>query len=323
MVGNSEAMQRLFDRILLVAPYFRCALISGPTGTGKELVAQALHHLSPASGGQLVTVNCTSIVDTLFESELFGHVRGSFTGASRDKMGLFEFAHKGVLFLDEIGDMPLGTQAKLLRVLQNQEVQRLGSLTPKKVDVRIIAATNRNLRQAVEKREFREDLYYRLSMVEVYTPGLAERGKDLGMLADHFRSHFSAAYGKPVLRITDRAMAILEGHDWPGNVRELENVIGLACMLTSGQTIDLPHLPEYLTQSNQILPHRTPALNEAPGTLTAQERALIERALERTSGNQTWAARMLGVSRDRLRYRMKKYGLFERKWPFPVNAAVA
>ncbi len=321
LIGASPAMLQLYDHIQRVAPYFRSALITGPTGTGKARVAHALHRLSPAAQGQLVILNCSALVDTLVESELFGHVRGAFTGAHRDKMGLFEFAHRGVLFLDEIGDMPLHTQAKLLRVLQHQEVQRLGSLSTRKVDVRVIAATHRDLREAVAKRTFREDLFYRLAMVEISTPSLTQRTDDILPLAHHFRLVFSQTFGKPVARFTQRARLALERHDWPGNVRELENAIGLACMLTPGDTIDLEHLPPYLSQPVPRTLHLTPTHQHNPTTLGGQERNLIERALDRTCGNQSSAARILGVSRDRLRYRMKKYGLLDRKWP--LNVAVA
>ncbi len=179
-------MWEMFSRIRRVAPHYRTVLITGETGTGKDLVARALHRLSGAASGRYVVLNCSAVVETLFESELFGHVRGSFTGATQDKTGLFEHAHGGTLFLDEIGDMPLATQAKLLRVLQNQEVQRVGSLTSRKVDVRVIAATNHDLRAAIAEKRFREDLYYRLSMVEMQVPRLAERKEDLPLLERHF-----------------------------------------------------------------------------------------------------------------------------------------
>ncbi len=185
MVGNSPSMWDMFSRIRRVAPHYRAVLVTGETGTGKDLVAQALHHLSPANRGRYVVLNCSAVVETLFESELFGHVRGSFTGATTDKPGLFEHAHGGTLFLDEIGDMPLATQAKLLRVLQNQEVQRVGSLTARKVDVRVIGATNHDLRAAIAEKRFREDLYYRLSMVEIRVPSLQERKEDLPLLERH------------------------------------------------------------------------------------------------------------------------------------------
>src|SRR5438270_7891016 len=189
MVGRSPQMWQMFSRIRRIAPHFRTALITGETGTGKDLVANVLHKTSPAKG-KFVVLNCSAVVETLFQSELFGHVKGAFTGADRDKPGLFEHAHEGTLFLDEIGDMPMNTQAKLLRVLQNQEVQRVGSLTPQHIDVRVVAATNKDLGKAIAAREFREDLYYRLSMVEIHVPALFERMEDLSLLTRHFIDKF-------------------------------------------------------------------------------------------------------------------------------------
>ncbi len=193
IVGRSPQMWETFSRIRRVAPHYRALLITGETGTGKDLVARALHRLSPAASGHYVVLNCSAVVETLFESELFGHVKGAFTGATQDKAGMFEHAHGGTLFLDEIGDMPLSTQAKLLRVLQNQEVQRVGSLSARQVDVRVIAATNHDLRAAIAEKRFREDLYYRLSMVEIHIPTLAERKEDLPLLERHFVAKFARA----------------------------------------------------------------------------------------------------------------------------------
>jgi len=209
-------------------------------------VALAIHDLSPVRSGHFVVINCSAVVETLFESELFGHVRGSFTGADRDKMGLFEYAHGGTLFLDEIGDMPQSTQAKLLRALQTQEVQRVGSLTGRKVDVRVVAATNKDLRQAVREKHFREDLFYRLSMVEIEMPALRERFGDLPLLLEHFRDLWSERFQKTVRTFSPSACRVLEAHPWPGNVRELENVVGHACMMASGDEIDVADLPLYL-----------------------------------------------------------------------------
>lgn len=198
-------MWELFSRIRRVAPHYRTVLITGPTGSGKELVAQALHRLSPVSSGNLVVVNCSAVVETLFESELFGHIRGSFTGATHDKVGLVEHASGGTLFLDEIGDMPLGTQAKLLRTIQYQEVQRVGSLQARKVNIRVIAATHRDLHAMIQESKFREDLYYRLSMVEIRVPSLHERKEDLPLLTRHFVDKFSKQFDKRVRGITQRA----------------------------------------------------------------------------------------------------------------------
>jgi DNA-binding NtrC family response regulator len=313
IIGNSPMMWDMFSRIRRVAMHYRAVLIAGETGVGKDLVAQTLHKLSPVAQGRYVVLNCSAVVETLFESELFGHVRGSFTGATHDKAGLFEHAHGGTLFLDEIGDMPLATQAKLLRVLQNQEVQRVGSLTARKVDVRVIAATNHDLRAAIAEKRFREDLYYRLSMVEITVPRLAERKQDLPLLERHFTAKFARQYGKEIRGLTPRAQILLSQHSWPGNVRELENVIGHACMMTLGDTLDIQDLPSYLqAKGAHLAPGSEPdALPSEPGgsSLEDHERLLIVRALESSAGNQSQAARILRIGRDALRYKLKKYNL--------------
>ncbi len=313
IVGRSPQMWEMFSRIQRVAPHYRTALITGQTGTGKELVAQALHRLSLVKG-KFVVLNCSAVVETLFESELFGHVRGAFTGADRDKTGLFEHASGGTLFLDEIGDMPLSTQAKLLRVLQNQEVQRVGSLTPQKVDVRVVAATNKDLRAAIIDRQFREDLYFRLSMVEIHTPSLAERIDDLPLLARHFVKKFSQQYKKDVRGLMPRAQISLGRHSWPGNVRELENVIGHGCMMTMTDMVDVIDLPPFSSQGPRVA--STAQGSDLPGVISTanesleeHEKRLVKDALEQAGGNQSKAARQLRIGRDALRYKMKKYGL--------------
>jgi DNA-binding NtrC family response regulator len=311
IVGRSALMREMFSRIRRVAPHYRSVLITGETGTGKDLVAQAFHRLSPASSGRYVVLNCSAVVETLFESELFGHVRGAFTGAANDKAGLFEHAHGGALFLDEIGDMPLATQAKLLRVLQNQEVQRVGSLTARKVDVRVVAATNQNLRAAVAEKRFREDLYYRLSMVEIDVPRLAERKEDLPLLERHFVARFAAQFKKDIRGLTHRAQVRLSLHGWPGNIRELENVLGHASMMAMGDTIDVQDLPAYLRfpAGHEDTMQTVPSSADTGNTLAEQERMLIIRALETAGGNQSQAARILRIGRDALRYKLKKHNL--------------
>lgn len=313
LIGRSPKMLDMFSTIRRVAPHYRSLLITGQTGVGKDLVAQSVHQLSPASSRNFVVVNCSAVVETLFESELFGHLRGSFTGADRDKVGLVEHASGGTLFLDEIGDMPLSTQAKLLRVLQNQEVQRVGSLTPRKVDIRVIAASNKNLRTSIAERTFREDLYYRLTMVEIHVPSLCERHEDISLLTRHFIEKFSEQFGKTIRGITHRAQIVLSRHTWPGNVRELDNVIGHACMIVMGDTIDIADLPEYLRTGAHPDTSSIPsiAVEAAPGadSLEANERRLVADALERAKGNQSEAARLLRIGRDALRYKMKKYNL--------------
>jgi DNA-binding NtrC family response regulator len=311
IVGRSAQMWEMFSRIRRVAPHYRAALITGQTGTGKERVAQALHRLSLVSG-KFVVLNCSAVVETLFESELFGHVRGAFTGADRDKTGLFEHASGGTLFLDEIGDMPLSTQAKLLRVLQNQEVQRVGSLTPQKVDVRVVAATNKDLRGAIADRQFREDLYFRLSMVEIRTPSLSERMDDLPLLSRHFVKNFSQQYKKDVRGLTQRAQILLGRHTWPGNVRELENVIGHGCMMTMTDMVDVTDIPPLASHSTRMA-GAAPGLG-SPGipanqSLEEHEKRLVTEALAQAGGNQSKAARQLRIGRDALRYKMKKFGL--------------
>src|SRR5579864_4883513 len=297
MVGRSPQMWEMFSRVRRIAPHYRAVLLTGETGTGKDLVAQALHKLSPAKG-KFVVLNCSAVVETLFESELFGHVRGAFTGADRDKPGLAEHAHEGTLFLDEIGDMPLGTQAKLLRVLQNQEVQRVGSLTPKKVDVRVIGATNKDLRRAIAERQFREDLYYRLSMVEIRTPALAERREDLPLLTHHFVRKFAQQYGKPVHGLTRRAQIVLARHLWPGNVRELENVLGHAAMMTLSDTLDVEDLPLSVRSTETSNAASAAALApDSPISFEDHERELLTDALAQAGGNQSEAARILRISR--------------------------
>lgn len=313
LIGTGPRMAEMFARIRRIAPHYRSALIQGATGTGKDLVARALHARSGVKG-QYVVLNCSAVVETLFESELFGHVRGAFTGADRDKPGLFEAANEGTLFLDEIGDMPMATQAKLLRALQNQEVLRVGSLQPRKVNVRVIAATHRNLRQAVSERLFREDLYYRLTMVEISVPALAERPEDLPLLIRHFLDQFSQQYGKKLRGITPRARMILERHTWPGNVRELENALGHACMMAEGEEADVEDLPASVTEpetragSQPLVEPQAPFVAE-DGSLAEHERLLLVSTLEKARGNQSQAARALGIGRDALRYKMKKYGL--------------
>jgi DNA-binding NtrC family response regulator len=316
IVGHSPLMGDMFSRIRRVAPHFRTILVIGETGTGKELVARALHRLSPAAKGNFVVLNCSAVVETLFESELFGHTKGSFTGATHDKPGLFEHASGGTLFLDEIGDMPLATQAKLLRALQNQEILRVGSLSPRKVDTRVIAATNQDLRSAIAGKRFREDLYYRLSMVEIRAPRLAERKDDLPLLQRHFIAQFAAQYRKPIRGLTHRAQIVLAQHAWPGNVRELENALGHAAMMVMSDTIDVQDLPEYLraptaswtANSEPPATHAAPILTEF-GALEDHERELVVRAMEAAGGNQSHAARLLRIGRDALRYKLKKYNL--------------
>jgi DNA-binding NtrC family response regulator len=296
IIGRSPLMIEVFARVQRVAPHFRSALVTGRSGTGKELVARALHKLSPVANGPLVVCNCAAIAENLVESELFGHVRGAFTGAVQDKPGMFEHANNGTLFLDEIGEMPLAAQAKLLRAVQHQEVQRVGSPVSRRLNVRIVAATNRDLRAAAREKTFREDLYFRLSMVEIRLPALSERRDDLPLLLRHFVDHYARLYGKPVEGLTRRAEARLLRYNWPGNVRELENVIGFACMMTDTGKIDLYNLPEHLTGESL-----DPCDEEYP-LVSADEmgRMHARKVLELLAGDKVEAARVLGVSRATL-----------------------
>ncbi len=309
IVGRSPAMLEMFARIRRVAQHFRTILVSGPTGSGKELVARALHKMSTASSGPFAVCNCAAIVETLFESELFGYTKGAFTGATQDKIGLFEFANGGTLFLDEIGEMPLASQAKLLRVLQDQQVQRVGSPVPRKVDVRVIAATNRNLRDLVTEGKFREDLYYRLSMVAIKLPSLRERSEDLPLLQRHFVERFAKQYRKDIQGISHRAQTLLARYSWPGNVRELENVIGNAAMMAEGRVIDVHDVVDLLREPEG----ERRGQREANGsfvcssrlTLEEVERRYIEKVLHEEDDNVTQTAARLGVPRSTLYQKLK------------------
>jgi DNA-binding NtrC family response regulator len=295
MIGRSPLMLEVFARIRRVSPHFKTILVTGNTGTGKELVARALHRLSPVSAKPFAVVNCSALVETLLESELFGYVKGAFTGAVRDKVGVFEYADGGTVFLDEIGELPMSAQAKLLRVLQNQEVQRVGSPVPQMVNVRVIAATNRDLKSRIAEGAFREDLYYRLAMVEIALPPLADRKEDLPLLQRALVSKFAAQYHKEIHGITRRAQARLARHSWPGNVRELENVIGNACIMVQGNVIDINDLPELLRRRED------PMENES-GILTLEQvqgRHVLD-VLHRVRGNKLRAAEALGIGRGTL-----------------------
>ena len=300
MIGRSPLMLELFSKIRQIAPHFRTVLLTGETGTGKELVAKALHRLSPVASGPFVACNCAAIVETLAESELFGHVKGSFTGATQDKAGAFEFANHGVLLLDEIGELPLSTQAKLLRVLQEQQLQRVGSPHTRKVDVRVIAATNRDLRSMVAEKTFREDLYYRLSMIEIRTPPLQHRKEDLSLLERHFLRHFSEQYGKQIRGLTRRAQTLLSHYSWPGNVRELENVLGHACIMAQAEIIDARDFPASIRQNRDL--SVIGSGREKTLTLDENQRRYVHEIVERI-GNKVQAAGLLGISRTTL-YRL-------------------
>jgi DNA-binding NtrC family response regulator len=293
IVSRSPLMLEVFARIRRVAPHFKTALVTGATGTGKELVARALHRLSAQSPDQFVVCNCSALVESLVESELFGYVKGAFTGANQDRPGLFESADGGTLFLDEIGELSAGTQAKLLRVLQDHRVRRVGSSSSRNVNVRVIAATNRDLRAMVREGTFREDLYYRLAVVEIAVPRLENRREDLPLLERYFVEKFSTEYQKSIAGLTRRAQGRMATYPWPGNIRELENVIGNACMMADGRFIDINDLPERLREERPD-DSRT---DEALFSLEEAQRRHIMRVLDRVGGNKLRAARILGVGR--------------------------
>jgi two-component system, NtrC family, response regulator HydG len=302
MIGRSPAMQELFDSIRRLAPHVRTVLVDGETGTGKELVAKALHQLGPRSNRRFITVNCSAVVETLFESELFGHVRGAFTGATDNKVGLFEHADGGTLFLDEAGELPLSLQAKLLRAVEHGEVQRVGSLESRKVDVRVVAATNRDLRAEVAAGRFRSDLFYRLSIIEIHLVPLRERRDDIPYLTARFVRECAERLDVPVTGVTPAAERILQNERWPGNVRELKNVIERACILTENTILDERDLLSALASSRAASSAQEP-LAEAfgdPNAFSTAQRAHIERVLAQVGGNKSAAAKLLGLSRRSL-----------------------
>lgn len=294
MIGRSPLMLEVFAKIRRIGPHFRSVLVNGATGTGKELVAKALHRLSTVAAAPFAVCNCSALVETLLESQLFGYVRGAFTGAVQDKQGIFEYANGGTVFLDEVGELPPSAQAKLLRVLQNKEVQRVGSPVLRHVDVRVIAATHRDLPAMVAEGRFREDLFYRLAGVEISLPTLTQRQEDLPLLQRHFLEKYSSMYQKKIIGFTRRAQVRLAAYSWPGNVRELENVISSSCIMGTGNVIDLEDLPERL---RAVMRPQISELDEF-STLEDMQRRYVMRVLEYVQGNKAKAAAILGVGRN-------------------------
>jgi two-component system, NtrC family, response regulator HydG len=312
MIGRGQAMQDVFELIRRLAPHARTALVCGETGTGKELVVRALHALGPRSSKRLVTVNCSAVVETLSESELFGHVRGAFTGAADSKTGLFEVADGATLFLDEIGELPLPVQAKLLRVIENGEVQRVGSIDTRKVDVRIAAATNRDLRAEVAAGRFRGDLYYRLNIAEILLPPLRDRREDIPYLTAVFVRQCAERFGKTLSGLTPGAERRLADARWEGNVRQLRNVLERACMLASSEFITDLDLAGFMEPA---APAPAPALAlraGLPAPLIEIEREHIVKTLEQVRGNKAVAARLLGISRRAFYRQLERHGLHHR-----------
>jgi two-component system response regulator PilR (NtrC family) len=314
MLGKSRAMQKVFELIDKVHSTKTSVLITGESGTGKELVARALHSESTRARGPFVAVNCGAIPDELMESELFGHKKGAFTGAIADKKGLFAEADGGTLFLDEIGELSLGLQVKLLRALQERKVKPVGELEEREIDVRVVAATNRELEEEVARGAFRADLYYRLNVIEIRLPPLRQRREDMALLVEHFIGRFAADQDKKITGVTPAGMRRLEEHDFPGNVRELENVIERAVALATGPVIDVDVLP---TWKPRAAPAAAPTDFPDEGVdldrLVAEyERTMVNKALDRSSGVRKKAAALLGISFRSLRYRLAKLGMADK-----------
>ena len=315
VLGESPAMRAVLEQARQIAALDETppVLIIGETGTGKGLVARTIHAGSRRASKPFIEVNCTALPATLMEAELFGHERGAFTDAKESRMGLFEAAEGGFLFLDEVGDVELSLQGKLLKAVEERTVRRVGGIRDRKIDVRILAATNRDLERESQRERFRRDLYFRLAVILLRLPPLRERGADVATLAEHFLRRFSAKYGKPVERLDPRARDRLLAYPWPGNVRELSHVIERAVLWSRGPMLDVEHLALEVPADraepagDTAAPH--PATRPAGMDLERWERALIEQALRESDGNQTRAAQRLGISRDTLRYRLKKYGI--------------
>lgn len=316
IIGRSDAMREVIDVVERVAELKVTVLITGESGTGKEMVARALHHASANASGPFVPVNCGAVPENLIESELFGHVSGAFTGADQDKPGLFEAARGGTLFLDEIGELPLALQPKLLRVLQERKVKKLGSVHETEVDVRLVAATNRDLEAEAEAGRFREDLYFRLNVVQIDLPPLRQRREDVTLLAQHFLHKYAREYGRPVVQIEPEAMQRILEYDFPGNVRQLENLIERGVALARGNTIGVEQLPKEVRAAESgptrvFNVHDDSELPEEGVDLERLvrdfEQSLIRKALERSGGVKTKAAELLGLSFRQFRYKVSKF----------------
>ncbi len=309
LIGKSRSMQELFKMIELVSSTTSTVLITGESGTGKELVAKAIHLNSPRADESFVSVNCGAFTETLLESELFGYVKGSFTGAASNKKGLFEVADKGTIFLDEIGDTGMAMQVKLLRVLQERTIRRVGGSEEIPIDVRIIAATNRELPAMVAENEFREDLFYRISVFPIELPPLRHRPDDIPLLANFFLSRLNATMGRRIDRLSDDALKKLEGYEWPGNVRELENAMERAFILETGDELSARHLPESVSSGNRnrAVADLPPEGFDLEAYVEGVQKSYLQEALRRTNGVQVKAAELLGMSYRSFRHYMQKY----------------
>lgn len=308
LIGQSESFLNMLRRIERVARVDSTVLIAGESGTGKELVAQAIHDHSPRKDKPIVKINCAAIPETLLESELFGYKMGAFTNADRDKEGKFQAAHQGTLVLDEIGDMNLDLQAKILRALEQQEVQRVGSTKTEKVDVRAIASTNRSLDQMIGEGKFREDLYYRLAVFQIEVPPLRSRFGDIPLLAQHFVKSYGEWFGRPLAGMTERALAVFNSYPWPGNIRELRNCIEVAAVMAEGDLIDVDDLPPYLIGRGPVA--QIPGVGHPASldeTLVRIEKHILMDTLRKTGGVQAKAAAMLGITERSMWHRVKKY----------------
>jgi two-component system response regulator AtoC len=309
IIGNSPAMQKVFSRMKRIVATESTVLILGESGTGKELVAKAVHFNGPRREKSFIAVNCAAIPESLLESELFGHVKGSFTGAIRDKIGKFEAANQGSIFLDEIGTMPMHLQTKMLRVLQEQEVERVGSNKPVKLDVRVISATNINLDEEVKKGNFREDLFYRLNVIPIVIPPLRQRVEDILPLTKHFIVKYCLEMKRPVMAISKEAVEVLELYQWPGNVRELENMVERIVALTDGNTINLQDIPTNIRE--QVMTKVTERGVDLTRTINEIEKQMISEALALSKGVKAQAAAMLKLNRTTLVEKMRRLGIAE------------
>ena len=312
MLGNSSLMRELFRQIAQVAPSPTTVLIRGETGTGKELVARAIHQKSIHKDGPFVAVNCAALPESLLESALFGHEKGSFTGATEKRIGQFEAANKGTLFLDEIGEMSMSAQGRLLRAIQEKEFQRVGGTTNIRVDVRLIAATNRDLESDVRDGRFREDLYYRINVFTIALPPLRERGADVLLLADYFTKKYATIHNKSIQRISTPAIDMLSAYHWPGNVRELENVIERAALVSNGEAINGHDLPP--TLQIRDTDQRGKRISSFEQLVSAYESEIITEALKDTRGNQTEAARLLGTTKRIIQYKIRNHSIDYRRF---------